>query len=241
MKTDYSSYTYNDHFWLKRRLHRQRFGQALKRLNLKGKEKFLDYGTGDGYFLRLIAKYYPKADLSGFEPYSVKYQQLKKDFKDSPIKIYSAIKDMENRKFDRIACLDTAEHLSDEDLEKLLAITCNLLDDRGLIIFTVPIEIGLPALFKYAYRKARRPAYDNLNFTNYLKSIFGLRIERKVSRLEGNLDYIFSHVGFDHRHFEAVLKRFFLIKEKTGYPFPRLGAVLNNTLYYVCQKYPAEY
>ena len=234
----YSSDTYNDTFWLKRRLHRQRYDQALKLLEIKGGERILDYGGGDGYFLRLIAKYQPAAILSGFEPYTVKYQQLKEDFKDSPIKIYSSVEEIKKQKFEKIACLETAEHLSDNDLKLLFENIHRLLSDHGRLVITVPIEIGLSALFKYAYRWLKRPGYDNLNIINYLKSIFGLRIERKVSQLPQNLNYIFSHVGFDHRHFEARLARFFLIKEKACYPFPPLGTVLNNTLYYVCEKYP---
>ena len=236
MSQEYGTYTYNDPNFIKRGLHRGRFNSALKLINLKKEDRFLDYGCGDGYLLKILAKKTNSDHLSGYEPYSGMFKQAQNKLKDTKVNIFNKFDGIKDQKYDKISSLDTCEHLTDEDLNIHFKNINQLLKENGTILITVPVEIGLPAFFKNTYRYIKGKHYDNLNFKNFIKSIFGLRIERKVCQIDEGLRYIFSHIGFDHRKFELKLAKFFQIKKKESRPFPFFKTFFNNTVYYLLKK-----
>lgn len=235
MGVSYDKCTYNDSLFIKRWLHRRRFAHVLKFLDLKAGERILDYGCGDGYFLRLIKNHFPAVEAVGFEPYGPKCKEAQNKLSGLDIKIFQSVESTKGQKFDKITCLETAEHLDDNGLEVLWSNTRSLLASGGLLIISVPLEIGLPALIKNTYRLLKNRPYDNLSFINYFKAIAGFRIKRRVITLEPGLNYIFSHMGFDHRVFEKQLAKHFIIERKEGQPWPFFGTIFNNTLYYICR------
>lgn len=232
----YEAYTYNDPNLIKRWLHRDRFNYALKILDLKKEDKFLDYGAGDGHFLKILAEKNKSGDFTGYEPYSGMFKQGQEKLKETKIKFYNQWEEVKKNKYDKICSLDTCEHLTDQDLEILFNNINSLLSEGGIFLVTVPIETGLPALIKNSYRYLKKKNYDNLNFKNYIKSILGLKIERKVGLIDKNIKYIFSHIGFDGQEFELKLAKFFKLEKKISKPFPFLGNFLNNTRYYLLKK-----
>ncbi|MFH0952326.1 MAG: class I SAM-dependent methyltransferase [Patescibacteria group bacterium] len=233
MGKPYHSYTYKDPFWFKRWLHQRRFTDALKLLDLKEVDKLLDYGCGDGYFLKVCADQTNNRNLYGYEPAEVMIDHARKILNNRPAEVYQSIADLPEKKFSKIACLETGEHLTDEDLGRLFQTTRALLADNGRMVISVPVETGLPALVKNGYRLLTRKKYDNLNFKNYLRSILGLAIFRPVSQIDDGVDYYFSHVGFDHRKFEKQLKQHFSVEKKQPTPVFWLRDGLNNTIYYI--------
>ncbi|MFH1366853.1 MAG: methyltransferase domain-containing protein [Patescibacteria group bacterium] len=235
MGLSYGADTYKDSLFIKRWLHCRRFAHALKLLDLKAGEKILDYGCGDGYFLKLIKNHFPAVEAAGFEPYAPKCREAQKELSGLDIDVFQSIESIRGQKFDKITCLETAEHLADKELEILGLNVRSLLVRGGLFIITVPIEIGVPALIKNTYRLLKNRHYDNLNITNYFKAIAGFGIKRRIITLEPGLEYIFSHTGFDHRVFEKQLAKYFFIERKEGQPWAFFGAIFNNNLYYFCR------
>ncbi|MDZ7798900.1 MAG: class I SAM-dependent methyltransferase [Patescibacteria group bacterium] len=236
MSQDYNSYTYNDPNPIKRHLHRQRFDYALKLLNLNKRKNILDYGCGDGHFLYLSYKNYPDNYYFGYEPYPGMYQQAEKKLVSTPVKIYSDLNDLKEKKYDKITCLETAEHLDKKDLDILFNNIILLLKEKGQVIISVPIETGLPALFKNLYRFLKNKKYEGLNFINFIKSILGLIIKRKKIEISPGIEYYFSHIGFNHRKFENLLKKYFKITKKKYLPCNFFKGLLNNTVYFLVQK-----
>jgi cyclopropane fatty-acyl-phospholipid synthase-like methyltransferase len=52
----YSSQTINNKFFIKRTTHLKRFEVTKKLIDLKETDTYLDFGTGNGYLLKLLAK-----------------------------------------------------------------------------------------------------------------------------------------------------------------------------------------
>ncbi len=110
--------------------------------------------------------------------------------------------------------METCEHLIDDDLKKLLINIENLLMPNGQVIISVPIEIGIPAMLKNLYRFFKNKNHGNLTFKNYIKTIFGFTVPRDTNQKLSNVNYIYSHIGFDHRKLELLLNNYFRIQHK---------------------------
>ena len=236
MSAPYHTYTYNDPFFIKRWLHRRRFDDAIDLLDLKKDDQLLDYGCGDGYFLKVLADGKIIGSLYGFEPAGNMFEQAKKNLTGTNVELFREYQEFQNKRFDKISCLETGEHLSDQDLGILFGQIKNILAESGQVVFSVPLEIGLPALVKNIYRLPKKQHHDNLTAGNFFRSVFGLRINRRISQIDNNIDYIFSHMGFDFRDFEKILYQNFKIEKRVFKPLPFLGWVFNNTIYYSCIK-----
>lgn len=236
MSQTYGAYTYEDPNLIKRWLHQNRFKKARQLLDLKREDVFLDYGCGDGHLLFLLKNILPAENLFGFEPVKEMLNQAKKNLKQSQIKLFNASKELLNRKFDKISCLDTCEHLKQEDLEILFKNIKFILNREGFFLISVPIETGPAAFFKNIYRFINGKKYDDLNKENFLKAILGLKIQRRAREIENGLDYYFSHVGFNHCQFEKELKKHFYVIRRIAAPLPFFGSFFNNTLYFLCRK-----
>lgn len=230
----YQEYTYRSQSPIKRWLHQKRFDQALKILDLKKTDLLLDYGCGDGYLLKLCSKIIPSQNLFGFDPADIMHKEAVKNV-GKKIKVVKNINEL-NKKFTKIACLETCEHLADGDLKILLSSIKKLLVSNGQIIISVPIETGIPATLKNLFRFAKNKNYDNLSFNSKIKALFSRSIVRKTTEKISNINYIYTHIGFNHRNFELLLKDYFKILRKSYSPINFLGPGLNNTIYYVCKK-----
>jgi len=230
----YQESTYRSRSLIKRWLHQRRFDETLKTLNLKTSDLLLDYGCGDGYLLKLCSKSISSQNLYGFEPANNMYEEAIQNV-GKKIKIVQDLKEL-NKKFTKISCLETCEHLIDDDLKILLINIENLLESNGQVIISVPIEIGIPAMLKNLFRFFKNKNYDNLTFKNYINTIFGLTVPRNTNQKLSNVDYIYSHIGFDHRKFELLLNDYFRIQRKYYSPTNFFRSELNNTTYYICGK-----
>ncbi len=69
-QTTYSSYTYDAPNSLKRALHRRRYKNILKNLNIGAESRVLDYGAGDGRLFRVLIDNYgaDPEKLVAFDP-----------------------------------------------------------------------------------------------------------------------------------------------------------------------------
>jgi 2-polyprenyl-6-hydroxyphenyl methylase/3-demethylubiquinone-9 3-methyltransferase len=125
--------------------------QALKRrailivenLNLKGDEKVLDAGCGDGYYLKLLKQLYPNLELYGIDidkkVLKVAYANLEKELNEKSITIYEkSITDsgFKDNFFDAVFSSEVLEHVPN-DLEAVLEVK-RILKKDGKFIFTVP-------------------------------------------------------------------------------------------------------
>ena len=152
----------------------------------------LDYGCGDGTFVRKIENLGYRA--FGYEPYmeGKTFSQIYRDFSD-----------LENMplQVDMMTVFETIEHLSEDELLELLARSKKVLSPKGKILFSAPIEIGPSLLLKILNRNRRygRPLFDKVSASTLKAALFGLPEARDE-------DIKYSHKGYDFRRSIAFVK-----------------------------------
>ena len=232
----YQDYTYKNAFFVKRWLHRRRYRDTLSFLELQTRDTVLDYGCGDGYFLQMCLEVLSAENLVGYEPDPVMYQEAVRETHGTGIVILRTLDELHNKAFTKITCLETGEHLVGQELDTLLVNIERLLAQRGRIVISVPLEIGVPALLKNTFRILKGHIPDNFTFLNFWRMVFGVSIPRSTPENREHGHYIYSHMGFDHRQFEEMLARAFCIEKKYFSPADFLGSAFNNTILYSCRR-----
>lgn len=230
----YQDYTYQNAFFVKRWFHQRRYRDTFRFLKLQAHDTVLDYGCGDGYFLRTCATVMPAGHLYGFEPDPDMYQEAVRVTRGTGITVVRTLDALNGKVFTKITCLETGEHLVDRELTTLFANIEQLLAHGGQVVISVPIETGVPALLKNTFRILRGHIPDNCTLLNFWRMVFGVSIPRSTPEDREYGQYIYSHMGFSHRQFEEMLKQHLLIKGKHYSPLSIAGAALSNTILYVC-------
>lgn len=195
---NYASHTTGSRNLIKRWLHQKRFETSLRLLAVRPKDRVLDYGCGNGELAHRIHQFFPDARITAFDPaqelLSQAEQRLAQD------KNVQLVADLEQARgpFDRIACLETVEHLSAPELNTAFDSIDRLLATDGLCLFTFPIEHGLMGLIKNCYRIALRgDIYASPART--ARAFLGWPVVRQPCQSLSGCRYIYSHVGFDCR------------------------------------------
>lgn len=236
MTDEYLSKTYQSPVAIKRWLHQKRFLDALRLLQLKAGDTVLDYGAGDGHLLEIAAQRHDPSLLYGYEPAEELFLQAKQTLKGSGVTIERDLATFGPMKFNRVVCMEVCEHLPDSELQHLFSTVPAYLAPGATFMVSVPIESGLPALAKNAFRylKYQNKGHDHLSLSIYLRTGLGLPVPRRTDERLSGLRYMYSHIGFDFKAFERDLRRRFAIEKRYCSPANFLGSGLNNTMYYIC-------
>jgi SAM-dependent methyltransferase len=228
----YASHTYDDPNGVKRWIHRHRIRSALTFVGLGPEDSLLDYGCGDGVFLRAAAEIIAPARLVGFEPDPEMRAQARGQVRPGTV-LHGSSAGLtgDGRTYSRIICFEVCEHLPAPQLSAALDDIAGLLAPGGLAVFGVPIEIGPSALGKNLLRLARR--HPEVTWQDSLKASMGMHVPRR--HIREDRAYIYSHLGFRHADFRRQLESRFRVEDQQYLPFPWLGTVLNNEIYYRCR------
>src|SRR5688572_14368882 len=97
--------------------------------------------------------------------------------------------------FDRIVCLEVLEHMTEIEQVETLRQIRRLVAIDGLLLISVPIEIGPSAIVA---RLTDHP-HPRSSFSNVIRSALGVPVERDAARV--------SHIGFDYRDLKKLLVR----------------------------------
>jgi len=228
----YEDYTVNSKNSLARFAHRTRTKVSISLLKNRSYTNLLDFGCGDGNFLRLVHSHKNNSSFIGYEP----YMETKQDA--SKITIYKHWNEVishckSNGFFDVITCFEVMEHFSKERQIRYLDDIKKLLKKDGILIISVPIEKGLPSLIKNLRRiqigfSGNEEIYT---FKNIMCSLFGLK-SSSLDRLRIGNDYL-PHMGFYFNVFEQTLKQLFIIESFFYSPFPKLPYFFNSQAFYI--------
>lgn len=229
-KKNYSDLTTSNKSFIKKFSHSKRFLTAIKILNFKSNDKFLDIGTGDGYLLKLVSRKKIQK-IIGYEPNSKMFKELKKNFYNKKDIILKQNIENESNSFTKISCLEVLEHLGLKDQNKIFKIIKKNSTNSSIILIGVPIETGLSGFIKNLIRILLKQTHENTSFINVFKSLFNFKIQRKKSK------YIDSHIGFDFNTVEKlILSNNFKILKKYYSPFNCFGIWLNSQIYWLIKK-----
>ncbi len=214
---------------LKRFSHRRRFLKTADLLSLADGQRLLDYGSGDGYLLTLIASRPVHCELVGYEPPGPQLAELQQRMRGTRIQWISDTSGQPDGSFDRVACCEVLEHLLELDQRRVLADIRRLLNPLGLAVMSVPIEVGVASLAKNLARIAIRQPGEETSVKKIVRALFGLRGPREAK--EG---YIRRHIGFRHQDLLPLLSSAgFRIVRRAWSPLPGIGPVLNSQVLYV--------
>ena len=231
---DYQNLTVNNKNFLKRFSHIKRFIEASKLLNefkSKSEMSLIDYGSGNGFFLKFLFDEKFKLKLSAYEPIKKQLNEMDELFKTynvRNIQIYDDVKKI-NNKFDIITCFETLEHFNSENQKKMLLQIKSLLKTNGAIILSVPIEVYISGFFKIILRIIMKQKHDGTKISNIFKTLFGIKINRhKIS----DKKYIESHMGFYYFDLIKIIRDLdFEILEKKYSPFFIFGPIFNSQIF----------
>ncbi len=231
---DYQNLTVNNKNFLKRFSHTKRFIEASKLLNefkFNSEMSLIDYGSGNGFFLKFLLDEKFKLNLNAYEPVKKQLKEMDELFKNYNIRnvqIYDDLKKI-NNKFDIITCFETLEHFNAENQKKILLQIRSLLKTNGVIILSVPIEVYISGFIKIILRIIMKQKHDGTKISNIFKTLFGLKINRnKISDKE----YIESHIGFYYFDLIKILRDLdFEILENKYSPFFFFGPIFNSQIF----------
>jgi len=225
--TTYLNKTFNSKNPLVRFAHRRRYKANIASLDLKDGTRILDFGCGDAFFINMLLGSTSKnVNILGYEPYMT-------TINNNALKIVrhwqEVVEDCQiNGKFNYIVCFEVMEHFTSIKQKELLKDISNVLSEDGVLIISVPIEKGFPAIIKNIIRRLNLNDNKTYNLKNMLASFFGKALTEYRDR-EGYL----SHMGFYFNDLEKVLEQYFTIEKKFFSPFRMLGYQLNSQVFYI--------
>lgn len=224
--------------------HGARFQRALSLLGPE-RVRLLDYGSGDGTFLRLAADRI--ASGWGADIAEGQILECRERLGSLSNLRFSTIGELSDPKhdatFDVVTCMETLEHCLPDVVEIVLADLARLVTPTGRVLISVPIEIGPSFLFKYAIRKlaAWRNLSDYRHYESYtvgnaLKMIFSSAHTSLERPAYGPPESRFhSHYGFNWRAMRERVRSRFTIERTTFSPLGFLGGWFSSQAWFVCR------
>ena len=194
----------------------------------------LDYGCGDGHLFSFLVHKFKRQNLVGYDP-NPKLLAEAAPSVSAGAELTTDIDSLIGKRpssFSLIYCMEVCEHLTDKSLDELLKRITVLAAPRARIIFGVPIETGPSGFLKSIYRAAHG-GRQSASIAQALRALFNMKLERKVTDVE----WYGAHTGFSHTRLRKILEQGgFRVIKTLHLPFPALRSVLNNEIYFVCQK-----
>jgi 2-polyprenyl-3-methyl-5-hydroxy-6-metoxy-1,4-benzoquinol methylase len=220
--------------------------QLLKDYVGSSNSKLLDYGCGDGTFLQMvsddIASEAVGADIAEDQIYDCQQRFVSQD------KIqFIVTKELDsqnyNSYFDTAVCMEVLEHCLPETVEKIIKDLNRLVKQDGIIIISVPIEIGLSLLIKQTTRRIagllKQGDYDKSiephSLTELLQMIFATKSSAIKRPIYGDEFPYHEHKGFNWRFLRAELSKTFTIEKTCFSPLGWLGGFFSSQVFLVCR------
>jgi len=229
----YATYTRETTEPLKRIAHFRRFPQVIRLIAIPlNSDTILDYGCGDGHLFSYFVDHFGRSDLVGYDPSQYLLDEASDAVRNGAILTadIELLKRQHPHAFSLIYCMEVCEHLTDTALHQLLENIKSLAAPHARVVFGIPIETGLSGFLKALYRSAHHGRQSG-SFINAAKSLLGMSIDRTESG-----EWINDHTGFSHRRLRGIISRNgFRILRTRCLPWPALGNLLNNEIYFITQ------
>jgi 2-polyprenyl-3-methyl-5-hydroxy-6-metoxy-1,4-benzoquinol methylase len=222
MPVDYSRQTVDNPNPVARFAHRRRYAASL---GLTVNESrfgvvVLDYGCGEGQFLKMLADRRPDLKLLGYDPFSIHgggaYRKV------------DSISEVNSSSVGIVTCFETLEHLDEAEMDDFLVEARRLLPRTGKLIVSVPIIGGPTILLKEANRMVLHRKRTDYTIRELLTAAVLGRPAPRPPNVKG------SHKGFDYHHVPArVTEAEFRLRQSLLSPFPSMPWWCNSQAFFV--------
>jgi 2-polyprenyl-3-methyl-5-hydroxy-6-metoxy-1,4-benzoquinol methylase len=231
--------------------HGSRFRVARRLVMPYAGRRLLDYGCGDGTFLALVADLFPDAVGADIDPQQI--ADCAARFGGAPRTTFLTMDRLadpsQQSRYDVVVCMEVLEHCPDDVQPAALDAIGRLVAPGGVILISVPVEIGPPVLAKqcaralvaigglreYATRERYRPGEIVRMVLARAETRFP-RQEYPGTGPEGRAIRFTGHKGFNWRALGHLLEDRFLIGRRLFSPLPIMGPWLNSQVWFVCRK-----
>jgi SAM-dependent methyltransferase len=226
--------------------HGSRFERARALVAPRAGGRLLDYGCGDGTFVAMV-----HADFT--ETVGLDVDRTQVDAAAARLGHLPGIRfgltaapfpeSQTAAPFDVVTCMEVLEHCLEDERRRVIGELRRLVAPGGLVVVSVPIEIGpslagkqlaralaaLRGLGDYRYRER----YSPLEFA---RALCGLRTGRVVLEGRGPQGpYLYhGHKGFDYRDVGRELAAQFTVTRRLFTPMKLSGPFLNSQAWFVC-------
>ncbi|MCA9007310.1 MAG: class I SAM-dependent methyltransferase, partial [Planctomycetaceae bacterium] len=235
----YSDITFQDKNPVKRWLQQRRLVSAT-RLGQQNQVPAVvcDYGAGDGELCKQLAELWPDTKFFCYEPTDHFLAEAKENLKSlKNVEFFQDIKQVPQGEVDLLFCLEVFEHLPEKETHEALLTISKLIKAGGEVVIGVPVEVGIPALYKGIFRMTRRYGAYDANPKNVLLSFLGSPPQdRPYREIVPGFGYHFPHTGFDYRDFSKTLAGYFDLKKVSTSPFHAPGALFMPEVYFSLEK-----
>lgn len=224
MKTvSYAKQTIESRNPIARLTHTSRIKKSIKytKMCLPDKGSILDFGSGEGDFLKKLAQEKPEANLYGYDPY-----------KNRSCSDFTQVNNLEYFKsssLDVITAFEVCEHLYETEIHDFLKQAVSLLKCEGKVIISVPVMYGLALIPKELNKMWLNKRQSVYTLNEFYSAILGKQILRPESPRH-------THKGFDFRWFENILQNYLTITKKSFSPFVFLPWYTNSQCFFECTK-----
>lgn len=219
---------------------RFRLAAALVRQHAGG--RLLDYGCGDGTFIALVHGHFSEAVGADVEPRQLdecrrRLGQL------TGVRFMLTREVADAPRWSVVTCMEVLEHCLEDERRRVIERLSRLVEPDGIVIVSVPIEIGPSVVAKQSMRAfaGLRRLGDYRHRERYspfelLRSAMGGRVTRVILRGEGpDGPYAYyGHKGFDYRDVRAELALRFRVERCVFTPMKWMGPALNSQAWFLC-------
>ena len=147
--------------------------------------------------------------------------------------------------WDVVTCMEVLEHCVEAERRRVLDTLRSLVRPGGVVVISVPIEIGPSVAGKQLVRAlaGMRNLGDYRHRERYspielLQSILGRRVRRVAFEGQGSSGpyQYYGHKGFDYRELAREIAERLTIRQRLFSPMPWLGPALNSQVWFVCDR-----
>jgi 2-polyprenyl-3-methyl-5-hydroxy-6-metoxy-1,4-benzoquinol methylase len=228
--------------------HSSRFELARRLVEPRAGGRLLDYGCGDGTFLAMVADLFPSA--LGVDAAADQIEDCARRFAGVDgvaFALADALAGGEHAAaYDVVVCMEVLEHCPDDLQRGVLDTMRRVVAPGGLVVISVPIEIGPSLIAKQAARAlaavrglgeyAHRERYRPGELVRMLFAGAGTRIVRPetTTRLDDGRTIRFTgHKGFNWKRLAVEVAARFRVDAVRFSPMPPCGEFLNSQVWFV--------
>src|SRR3954468_9715385 len=231
--------------------HRRRFALARELASAAAGGALLDYGCGDGTFIALAHDLF--RETIGTDVDLEQLRDCERRLGAAPDVRFSSIEELHDRShsahYDAVVCMEVLEHCPSDVQPRVLADLERLVRPHGVVVISVPIEIGPTLALKQAVRAMAaatglteyqtRERYRISEFMRMLLAREGSQIERLATisiNAHGDTVRSHGHKGFNWRLLARLIDNVFVVERRLYSPVPLTGPWLNSQVWFVCRK-----